>query len=227
MKGTKELWNEALAYVEKWKGALINRAKKCLHYATHLDKEDFLSEARVICFQTLQDLQENICLKCSNKKDRCFHDCEEFIKRFWGRVKARFYEISDDPCIEEIDHTLNSKAPAKKYEISEIYNEENHFSITLSYTYTFEDYFNDNGNRNGNGNGTWKPDEKLKEKLFRILNEKEKKLIILLEEEKSLSEIQKILKYKHKQGILMKTKAIQQKLQKVLNQPEQKQLLFV
>lgn len=226
MEGTQNqlLWEKALLYTKTWKYAIIKKASSFLKYSSYSSVEDFLRESDLIAFTTLKDIENIYCSCCKRKSDDCFFNCENFLKVFWGRLKARFSELADIPNKTEIDPYAGSKAPATKINITEIY-EENENAITLRCEESTEDKLIKKEEKEKHI-----IDENLKEKIFQRIDDKSKQLIILLKNGFALEDIQRKLGYQHKQGLLMKVKRLQEKIQKIMQniQKEEQQLsLFI
>ncbi len=204
---TQKLWEEAIWYCEKFNGALRKKAIQYLPFSSGLDISDFISEAQIVCFKTLQNLSQKECTFCQKNylcsQNRLFTDCSDFLKKFWGEIKTTFYNMKD---------SFLQKNYKKRLTISEFYEEE---SICLGCINDYQNIITSKEEDLERKKEIWKK----REEIFANLNENEKKIIFLLEQGKTLKEIQKILNYKKIQGLYMCIKRIRKKLN-YLEEPE-------
>jgi len=211
----RKLWEEAVNYVQQYKGAVLKRAKQFMHYTSGLSLEDFSQESFLIAFQARKKVYEKFCKNCKHFKDgRCsLEHCEPFITFFWGMLRARFSELTDIPSEYKLKKTDSaSKMPFQRLEVTEFLNEENlKRSVILADFKTAEKILI----KSCEQNEIRKKKYQFQEKVLKFLTEKEKKLLFLLEQGKTVSEIAKKMNYKFPNGVMMLIKRTTEKVERM------------
>jgi len=212
----KKLWEEAVRYVQQYRGAVLKRAKQFIHYTSGLSLEDFNQESFLIAFQARKKVYEEFCRNCRHFKDgRCsLEHCEPFIAFFWGMLRARFAEFADIPSEYKIakNKSSASKAPFQRFEAAELLNEENFKnSVVLADLRSAETKLIEACERKE----IMKRKQERSEKILRSLTEKEKKLFFLIEQGKTINEITKKLNYRRDKGVRMLIKRTVEKVERL------------
>ena len=211
----KKLWEEAVNYVQQYKGAVLKRAKQFMHYTSGLSLEDFSQESFLIAFQARKKVYEKFCKNCKHFKDgKCsLEHCEPFITFFWGMLRARFSELTDIPSEYKLTGKASaSKTPLRRLEVTETLDEENFKRSTiLADLRTAEKMLIESCEQNEKR----KKKYQVQQKVLTFLTEKEKKLLFLLEQGKTVDEIARKLNYRFPNGVMMLIKRTTEKVERV------------
>ncbi|MEM1672289.1 MAG: sigma-70 family RNA polymerase sigma factor [Archaeoglobaceae archaeon] len=186
------MWERSQELLEKqFKGLVISTAKRFLPYSS-MDMEDFLSEGKIVLFQTLR----SVCNSCSfQNSNKCF--CKEFFSFFLNHLRQAFSKLADIPCECKL-FISKSKKPISFVPITESWDEEIK-GIILKVDPTQEEEEEEKKDRDFS-------------QVFKHLTSKERQLILYLEQGKTLDEITTLLGFKHKQGVYMMIKRIREKV---------------
>ena len=214
----KKLWEEAVRYVQQYRGAVLKRAKQFIHYTSGLSLEDFSQESFLVAFEARKRVYEKFCINCKHfRNGRCsLEHCEPFIAFFWGMLRARFAEFADIPSEYKIargkSFETKSRAPFKRLEAAEFLDEENfQNSVILADFRTAENSLIDLIERQEKNKKKYMQ----RERTLKTLSPKEKKLLFLIEQGKKLKEIQKKLNYRHPNGVRMMIKRTVEKVERL------------
>lgn len=185
------MWEKAQTLESKFRGLVISTAKRFLPYST-MDLEDFISEGKIVLFQTLN----NVCSSCSfQDSPKCF--CREFFSFFLNQLREIFSKLADIPAECRIGLS-DSKKPITFIPITEHFDEETR-GIVLRTPAPQEDENEEEKNK------------KDISQIFKCLTPKERKLILFLEQGKTLDEVATLLGFKAKQGVYMMIRRIKEK----------------
>lgn len=185
----KENWETILSFVQEVKGRILNKAKKFLPYSSY-GLEDFFEESYLIAYDSLSECQKS----CLNQNQcNSLQNCSKFLSLFWGKLRAHFYNLAHIPSEARLyNDKTKPKTPFKHVPIAttDVWEEEGYDNIIGEIIDEPEERMQD----------LW---ASLQVEDYSFLTKKEKAVLILLKDGYSVNEIQNLLSYKHKNGVIM------------------------